>query len=119
MRRSSVATETPTIPSGRVGFEITFWIAPANRVEFLQTADSLLSSPCGIPGLASRSCFEQVGQENVFLWRESWGSRSVLDERLESTPVRTLLGAIGVLGRMKELKILEFSDGAESGRGER
>lgn len=111
-------TESPTSPNGRVGFEITFWIVPANRVEFLQTADYLLSSPCSLSGLASRSCFEQVSEGNVFLWRESWGSRTELDERLQSAPVRTLLGAIGVLGKMRELKIVEFSDRAEASRGE-
>ena len=104
-------------PSDRVGFEITFWIAPANRVEFLQTAISLLSVP-GDRALCSRSCFERVGAENMFLWRESWGSRTAVDERLESVPLRTLLGAIEVLGRMEEMKILEFFDWAERRRGQ-
>jgi hypothetical protein len=102
--------------SDRVGFEITFWIAPANRVEFLQTAISLLSVP-GDRALCSRSCFERVGAENMFLWRESWGTRAAVDERLESVPLRALLGAIEVLGRMEEMKMLEFFDWAERSRG--
>jgi len=114
-----LSNEDPTAAGRRVGFEITFWIAPANRVEFLQTADSLLSFPGDTADLADRSCFEKLGVNNAFLWKESWGSRSELDARLESMPVKTLLGAIGVLGGMDELKIFEFSERVEEGCGER
>jgi quinol monooxygenase YgiN len=96
--------------SSRVGFEIIFRIAPANRVEFLQTAMSLLSGPKEERQPCSRSCFERVGVENMFLWRESWSSRAALEERLRSASVEALLGAIEVLGRREEMKILELSD---------
>ena len=108
--------QTAERPGDRVGFEITFWIAPANRVEFLQTAISLLSVP-GDRELCSRSCFERVGAENMFLWRESWVSRTAVDNRLESVPVKTLLGAIEVLGRMEEFEVLEFVDPEEQEEG--
>lgn len=110
------AEQAPDALEGRVGFEISFWIAPANRVEFLQTALSLLSLSSG-GQLCRRSCFERVGAENTFLWRESWGSRKAVEERLLSPPVETLLGAIEVLGRMEELKILEFVDWVGRGHG--
>lgn len=102
----------------RVGFEIVFWIAPANRVEFLQTAVALLSIPRDKLQPCTRSCFERVGVENSFLWRESWMSKAAVEERLDSLPVKTLLGAIEVLGRVEELKILEFFDRLERGHPE-
>lgn len=101
-----------------VGFEITFWIAPGNRVEFLQTAMSLLSDSRETTGPCSRSCFERVGTENMFLWRESWSSQAAMDVRLRSVPVEALLGAIEVLGRMEEMKILEFFDLVERSHDE-
>ena len=91
-----------------VGFEIVFWIEPKNRVEFLQTAECLMDSPHMVAGQADWGCFEKVGADNVFLWHECWRSRAELEERLESRPVTTLLGAIGVLGGMESVRILEF-----------
>lgn len=118
VERVGSADQAPKDSGSRVGFEITFWIAPANRVEFLQTVDSLLSLPGDTSDRSKLSCFEKLGGANAFLWRECWDSRSELDKRLESMPVKTLLGAIGVLGRMEELKLVEFVDGPERGYGE-
>ncbi len=41
-----------------------------------------------------------------------------MDERLRSVPVEALLGAIEVLGRMEEMKILEFFDLVERSHDE-
>ncbi len=54
----------------------------------------------------------------MFLWRESWSSQAAMDERLRSVPVEALLGAIEVLGRMEEMKILEFLDPVERSHDE-
>jgi hypothetical protein len=41
-----------------------------------------------------------------------------MNERLRSVPVEALLGAIEVLGRMEEMKILEFLDPVERNHDE-
>lgn len=93
-----------------VVLEILFRISPMNRVEFLQTVESLLSATAPTPGLDALSCFEQVGVENAFLWRECWGSLGELESRLQSSGIKTLLGAIGVLGELDQFEVLASSD---------
>ena len=79
-----------------VGLEITFQIAPDKRVEFLQTAESLMQSPSlgratnEGPEAEGPVVFEQVGAKDCFLWREQWATRRKVDERLHSKPVNTL-----------------------------
>lgn len=92
-----------------VALEILFRILPTHRVEFLQAVDSLIASAATTPGLDALSCFEDLGVENTFLWRECWGSLGQLEHRLESAGIKTLLGAIGVLGELEGLQILEPS----------
>lgn len=98
--------------------EINFSISPMNRVEFLQTVDSLMSSAHEATGIAARGCFEQVDKENTFLWRESWRSRGEAEERVQSGTIKTLLGAIGVLGELEGIEILSTHQQSEYGLGE-
>jgi quinol monooxygenase YgiN len=93
-----------------VALEILFRILPTHRLEFLQAVDSLIASAATTPGLGALSCFEDLGVQNTFLWRECWGSLGELQHRLESTGIKTLLGAIGVLGELEDLQILEPND---------
>ena len=88
------------------GFELTFWIAPWNRNEFLQTAASLAEEGAG----GSRACFEKVDEKNRFLWRERWESRDAVEKRLQSAQVRALMGAITTLGRVEKLEAIELHD---------
>jgi hypothetical protein len=98
------------MPQGdRVGFELTFWIEPRNRDEFLQAAESL---PSREPG-GRTACFERLGAKSRFLWRECWDSRDQLAQRLRSPAIRTLLGAITVLGRVESLEEVELRPGAD------
>ncbi|MGB5660676.1 MAG: hypothetical protein WBO54_14440 [Thermoanaerobaculia bacterium] len=88
-----------------VALEIAFRILPMNRVEFLQTVDSLILSTGKTPGLSALNCFEEVGEENTFLWRECWNSQAELELRLQTGDIKTLMGAIGVLGELDRLQI--------------
>ena len=90
--------------------EIRFKISPSNRVEFLQTAGSLMEPSREPPGLSCMTCFEQLGVVNSFLWRESWESVTDLEGRLDTTTIKTLLGAIGVLGELEAVEILTPSN---------
>ena len=95
---------------GAMTLEITFRIEPSHRVEFLQTADSLMSSTSDASGLHALSCFEKLGEENSFLWRESWSSSAELEDRLETAAIKTLMGAIEVLGDLESLEILSITE---------
>lgn len=97
--------------SEQVGFELSFWIAPWNRDEFLQTATSLAIVNSDRPG-GSQDCFENVGAESWFLWRECWDSPTELTERLQSSSVKTLLGAIEVLGKLDRMQAMTLSNQA-------
>lgn len=102
-----------------VALEIKFKIWPTNRVEFLQTVDSLMTASSAEPGLRALDCFEQVGVENTFLWRERWLSEADLESRLETTTLETLMGAIGVLGELEALEILGPRQGLSGKKGRR
>lgn len=93
-----------------VALEILFRILPTHRVEFLQAVDSLISSAATMPGLENLSCFEDLESENSFLWRECWSSLGDLEDRLQSTGIKTLMGAIGVLGELEHFEV--FAPGA-------
>ena len=90
---------------GSVALEITFTISPKNRVEFLQTVESLLSSSAS-EGARVTTCYEQIAEENRFLWRECWTSQEEVEVRLRTGALKTLLGAIGVLGEFEQMEIL-------------
>jgi hypothetical protein len=90
-----------------VGLEITFQIAPDKRLEFLQTARSLIQAEVLLKP-EGPVVVEQVGAKDCFLWREKWATRRKVDERLHSKPVNTLLGAIQVLGKLTDLQIIEL-----------
>ena len=96
------------------GLVIAFPLAPGKREEFLQTVDSLLP-PTGLEaGLETQAVFEQVGEADRFLWWERWSSPRKIEERLTSTELNTLLGAIRVLGELDDLQIVESREETES-----
>ena len=95
--------------NGDLALEIKFRIGSTNRVEFLQTVDALMITSSEEPGLRAVGCFEQLGVENTFLWREYWLSEADLAGRLRATSLRTLLGAIDVLGELEAFEILQTS----------
>ena len=92
-------------------------VLPMNRVEFLQTVDSFISSTARAPGLSTLNCFEDVGKENTFLWRECWRSQAEIEVRLQTGEIKTLMGAIGVLGELDRLQILTAGRQKESTPG--
>lgn len=102
-----------------VALEIKFRIWPMNRVEFLQTVESLVSATFSDPKVGAVGCFEQLGSENSFLWRECWPSEAEFEGRLEAPTIRTLMGAIGVLGELDACEILRPGWRATGAKGMR
>ena len=97
-----------------LALEITFRISTVHRVEFLQTLEGLLSDDDVGMGIAEVCCFEQVGEGKFFLWRECWDSQDELEDRLQSGAIKTLMGAIGVLGDLERIEVLASSGRAKS-----
>ena len=100
--------------SNVLALEITFRISTAHRVEFLQTLEGLLSEDDVAAKNAAVTCFEQVGEDNTFLWREFWDSQDELEDRLHASAIQTLMGAIGVLGDLERIEVLALSSRSRS-----
>lgn len=93
-----------------IGLEITFHILPNKRREFEQTTHSLLLATEESDPPRSRAVFEQIGASDQFLWSERWNSLSALQKRLSSAGMKTLIGAIQVLGEVQEVELVGISD---------
>jgi quinol monooxygenase YgiN len=90
-----------------IGLEIHIDIAPGKRKEFLQTVETLLEErPVADSACADRAVFERHGAPDRFLWHENWEDREALEAHLASAEFRTLLGALRVLGKTHDLRIV-------------
>ena len=91
-----------------VGLEIQVRVAKEKRQEFLQTCEFLAQAKDRIGAYVGQILFEGVGDPNRFLCVEQWTDSDVLESYLASDRFRTLLGAIEVLGKLEDLRIVEF-----------
>ena len=95
-----------------VGFQIIITLDRSKRHEFFQTFESL-SRPGDLEeGCLEQGLYDQVGWIDRLLWVEHWTSRTLLEAYMRSPRFQTLMGAVEVLGRMENLKIMEFGDQA-------
>ncbi len=90
------------------GLEIMIQIRPDKQEEFVQAVDELRpgapvvgDDPAEVSGL-----FHRTGAEDRFLWLERWETLGGLSDRLASDSFRALLGAIRVLGELKEARVV-------------
>jgi quinol monooxygenase YgiN len=91
-----------------VGLEIQVRVAKDKRQEFLQTCEFLAQAKDRIGAYVGQILFEGVGDPNHFLCVEEWTDSDPLESYLASDRFRTLLGAIEVLGKLEDLRIVEF-----------
>ena len=91
-----------------VGLEIQVRVAKEKRQEFLQTCDFLSQAKDRIGACVGQTLFEEVGELNRFLYVEQWTDSGPLEPYLASDRFRALLGAIEVLGKLEDLRIVEF-----------
>lgn len=87
-------------------FEIQFRIAPGKRREFLQTVGSL-QHRSDETGAIRQTVYQELEANERYLWWDRSGSVAELKGRLQSTELRTLLGAIRVLGSIEDMQILD------------
>ena len=91
-----------------VGLEIQVLVAKEKRQEFLQTCEFLAQAKDQIAACVGQTLFEEVGELNRFLCVEQWTDSDPLESYLASDRFRALLGAIEVLGKLEDLRIVEF-----------
>ena len=90
------------------GLEIRVQLTPDKRREFLQAFEFLSTKQYRSSECIGQSLFEDVAEGRHFLWIEQWTSLKALEDYLKSDQFRSLLGAIEVLGELKNLHLVEF-----------
>ncbi|TDJ53887.1 MAG: hypothetical protein E2O47_07190 [Gemmatimonadetes bacterium] len=89
------------------GLEIMIQIRPDKHEEFVQAVEELRpGAPVGDDPAEVSGLFHRTGAEDRFLWLERWATLGGLSDRLASDNFRALLGAIRVLGELKEARVV-------------
>ena len=87
-----------------VGIEILIEIELAKRSEFLQVFDMVKTTPHLNGKRLYLELFEQVNNQNRFLWRENWENAESLAQYHEENQFKAMLGAIDILGKLIHTK---------------
>lgn len=85
-----------------VGLELLIKIQPEKRLEFLQACELVRNSKP--EDCIGQTLYEKIEEPNVFLWVEDWNSREKLAAYQQTDHFKSMLGAIEVLGTLKEIK---------------
>ncbi len=91
-----------------VGLEMQVLLPKAKRREFFQAFEFLSTKQFRSSTCIGQSLYEDVGESSHFLWIEQWTDLKALEDHLKSDQFRSLLGAIEVLGELKNLYLVEF-----------
>ena len=86
-----------------VGLQITVDVKQGNREEFLQAMETLRSRETLPSDQLSSGLFEDRDCPNRFLIIEHWRHPAALDERLRSERFRAMIGALRVLGTIRNI----------------
>lgn len=97
--------------------KIAVEIKPQKRTEFLQAMQSLVLAAPPEPGCLERVVYQRLDDENAYCCLEVWDSREKMTAHLRTDRFKALLGAVQVLGEMKELSQNMFfpADALEEG----
>ncbi len=93
-----------------VGFEILIQIDPLKQPEFFQAYEMIKASKIQDNSRICLNLFKQVDSPNVFLWVEHWRNKEVLKDYYTGENYRTMLGAIGILGKLINQKEIVYED---------
>jgi quinol monooxygenase YgiN len=91
-----------------VGIEILLHVTDRKRTEFLQAVSSLRAGESE-EGLLLREAYEDLSEPGRFLWVEHWRDPELLQAHVRSERHRALLGAIRVLGRLEDVRFVEYT----------
>ena len=80
---------------------------PAHKKrEFELAMSDLIDSEQTVQGRLSRSISRDMQDEGVFWYTESWEDHSAMELHLASTDFHALLGAMKVLGEIREAQVI-------------
>ena len=91
-----------------VGLEIQVLLPKEKRHEFLQAFELLSAKQGRSSACIGQSLYEDAGEGGRFLWIEWWSGLKALEDYMKSNQFRSILGAIKVLGKLKNLHLVEF-----------
>lgn len=83
--------------------KIAVEIKPQKRTEFLQAMQSLILAAPRELGCLERFVYQRIDDENAYCCLEVWESQEKMVAHLNTDRFKALLGAVQVLGEMKEL----------------
>jgi quinol monooxygenase YgiN len=84
-----------------------------NRKEFLQTLNLLIDRIRHDEGCIRYSVYQDVVNQNVFIFIEEWKTQADLDKHLESEKFCVLLGALKLLSDTPEIKFGKLAQTTE------
>ena len=93
-----------------VGLEIQVLLPKEKRHEFLQAFELLSAKQCSSSACVGQSLYEGIGEGGCFLWIQRWSGQKALEDYMQSTQFRSILGAIKVLGELKNLHLVELRE---------
>ena len=77
-------------------------ITPHKKKEFLQAMQSLVVAAPAEEGCLERVVYQRIDDEYSFCCLETWKSQQSLEAHLSTDHFKALLGAMQVLGELKE-----------------
>lgn len=93
-----------------IGLEMLIKIEPGKRTEFLQVFDMVKTIDHKNGMRLFLELFEQVNDQNTFLWRENWKNAESLSQYHEENQFKAMLGAIDILGKLVHKKTFLFEE---------
>ena len=91
----------------RCGIQVAARSSPANRREMLQTLDELRRKACAESPTCRCEIFEDLTENNRFLWTEWWPAANGVHASMDSDGFRALLAAIRVLGTLEFVRTVD------------
>jgi quinol monooxygenase YgiN len=95
-----------------VGLEIQIQLLKGKRREFIQAFEFLTRKTAA--ECFGQYLYEDVGNDDRFLWIERWSVLNALEDHLRSDRFKSILGAIEILGEMEDLQIIEYKTPSEN-----
>lgn len=93
-----------------IGLEMLIKIEPGKRTEFLQVFDMVKAINHKNDMRLFLDLFEQVDNQNTFLWRENWENAESLAQYHGENQFKAMLGAIDILGKLVHKKSFLFEE---------
>ena len=94
----------------QVGIQVLSKFPPENRREFIRSFKTLPQFDGCRKNCSFCRLFEDVGEQNSFLWIEYWRNENAMEEYLQSNRFKTIMGAIETLGELIYFNKVHFQN---------